>query len=104
MKKVLTSLFVATLLATLLVGVVSAAAPVQQTGQEYVVQADDWLSKLAEKNYGNVLAWPAIWKATTAKAAEDDSFADIADPNLIEALEKQVPSVGCNIKWKSKIG
>ncbi len=88
MKKVLTSLFIALLLATFLVGLVSAANPVQQAGQEYVVQADDWLSKLAEKNYGDVLAWPVIWKATTAKAAEDDTFALIADPNVIEVGQK----------------
>jgi iron(III) transport system substrate-binding protein len=46
------------------------------------------LSKLAEKNYGDVLAWPVIWKATTAKAAEDDSFAVIANPNVIEVGQK----------------
>jgi iron(III) transport system substrate-binding protein len=73
---------VALLLATLLG--VAYAAPPQQEGQEYVVQADDWLSKLAEKNYGDVLAWPVIWRATNAKAEEDTSFATIPDPNVIE--------------------
>jgi iron(III) transport system substrate-binding protein len=88
MKKVLTPLLMALLLAMLLAGVVSAAGPLQQGGQEYVVQADDWLSKLAEKNYGDVLAWPAIWQATNAKAEEDDSFATIADPDIIEVGQK----------------
>ncbi len=88
MKKVLTLVFIAVLLSMLTLSIASAAAPVQQTGQEYTVQADDWLSKLAEKNYGDVLAWPVIWKATTAKAAEDDSFAVIADPNIIEVGQK----------------
>ncbi len=39
--------------------------------QDYVVQSDDWLSKIAEKFYGDVLAFPAIAQATNthAKAA-----------------------------------
>jgi iron(III) transport system substrate-binding protein len=89
MKKTLALSLVTLLLFTLTVGIASAAEPLPQGGgQEYTVQADDWLSKLAEKNYGDVLAWPVIWKATTAKAAEDDSFAVIANPNVIEIGQK----------------
>ena len=33
-------------------------------------------------------SWPVIWKATLAKAEEDDSFAMIADPNIIEVGQK----------------
>ena len=44
-------------------------------GREYVVQADDWLSKIAEKEYGDPLAYPAIVEATNTRAAEDASFA-----------------------------
>lgn len=74
---------------TVLAGAASAAAPLPQDGGEsYTVQADDWLSKLAEKNYGDVLAWPVIWKATNAKAAEDDSFTAIPNPNVIEVGQK----------------
>jgi len=83
MKRGLTIVCLVTLLLATLLGVAYAAPP-QQEGQEYVVQADDWLSKLAEKNYGDVLAWPVIWKATSAKAEEDSSFATIPDPNVIE--------------------
>lgn len=84
-----TGLLVATLLFALLAGVATAANPLQQGGgQEYIVQADDWLSKLAEKNYGDVLAWPVIWRATNAKAAEDASFAEITNPNVIEVGQK----------------
>jgi iron(III) transport system substrate-binding protein len=73
----------------LLAGVATAANPLQQGGgQEYIVQADDWLSKLAEKSYGDVLAWPVIWRATNAKAAEDASFAEITNPNVIEVGQK----------------
>jgi hypothetical protein len=33
---------------------------------DYSVQADDWLSKIADKFYGDVLAFPAIVEATNA--------------------------------------
>lgn len=51
---------------------------------EVVVQADDWLSKIAEKEYGDVLAYSVIADATNAKAATDDSYTFIDDPNIIE--------------------
>ena len=70
------------------VGVAGAAPPSQTGGETYAVQADDWLSKLADKFYGDVFAWPAIWEATNAKATEDDSFAVIEDPNVIEVGQK----------------
>jgi D-alanyl-D-alanine carboxypeptidase len=57
-------------------------------GKEYIVQADDWLSKIAEKEYGDVLAYPSIVEATNAKAAEDDSYAVIDNPDLIEIGQK----------------
>jgi iron(III) transport system substrate-binding protein len=81
-------LLLALMLSILMVSVANAASPLQQGGEEYTVQADDWLSKLAEKNYGDVLAWPVIWKATNAKAETDDSFAVIANPNVIEVGQK----------------
>ena len=36
------------------------AAPPQQGGSKYTVQADDTLSKIAEKEYGDPLAYTAI--------------------------------------------
>ena len=51
---------------------------------DVVVQADDWLSKLAEKFYGDPLAYPAISEATNAKAQTDDSYAAIENVDLIE--------------------
>jgi iron(III) transport system substrate-binding protein len=69
-------------------GTAGAASPLGQGGQEYVIQADDWLSKIAEKNYGDVLAWPVIWQATNAKAVEDTTFTAIADPDIIEVGQK----------------
>lgn len=71
------------------VAATSAAAPLEQEeGSDYVVQADDWLSKLAEKFYGDPLAYPAIVEATNAKAAEDDSYASIDNPDVIEVGQK----------------
>jgi nucleoid-associated protein YgaU len=55
----------------LLLFVVPATAITAQTDvvcdQEVVVQADDWLSKIAEKSYGDVFAYQAIADATNAK-------------------------------------
>jgi LysM repeat protein len=51
--------------------------------QTYVVQRDDWLSKIAEKFYGDVLAYPIIFQATNA-AVGTDGFTPIRDPNIIE--------------------
>jgi len=56
--------------------------------EDYSVQADDWLSKLADKFYGDVLAYPAIFKATNDAAAADPSYAKIADANVIEVGSK----------------
>lgn len=65
-----------------------AAAPLGQDGEAYVVQADDWLSKIAERFYGDPLTYPTIVEGTNAKAAEDDSFAVIEDPDVIEIGQK----------------
>jgi branched-chain amino acid transport system substrate-binding protein len=88
MNRILHALLIALAMLGLMVGVAAAAPVAQEDGQEYIVQADDWLSKLAEKNYGDVLAWPIIWEATNAKSAEDTSYAFIEDPNLIEVGQK----------------
>ncbi len=52
--------------------------------QEVTVQADDWLSKIAEKVYGDVLAYPVLAEATNAKHATDDTFAMIDNVDVIE--------------------
>ena len=67
---------------------VALAAPASQSSvaceQEITVQADDWLSKIAEKVYGDVLAYPAITEVTNVKNSEDDSFAFIENVDVIE--------------------
>ncbi len=75
------------------------AAPLPQTeSQEYIVQAGDWLSKLAYICYGDVLAFPLIVKTTNTKAAEDTSFTVITNPDLIEVGQKLWIPASCNIK------
>lgn len=74
----------------LLLAIVLSLAPAPALAQdiacesEVTVQADDWLSKVAEKVYGDPLAFPAIVAATSAKAATDDSFTALNDPDVIE--------------------
>lgn len=72
-------------LSLLTLGVAHAQRP---EGEEYTVQAGDWLSRIAGQVYGDPLAYPAIVVATNAMAAEDSSFAVITDPNLIEVGQK----------------
>lgn len=86
MKRVVHITMIVLLLASMLV-----LAPAQTLAQEEVVcesdvivQADDWLSKLAEKFLGDVLAFPAIAEATNAKAATDSSYATIDNVDIIE--------------------
>ena len=52
--------------------------------EDYVVQANDWLSKLADKYYGDVLAYPMIFEATNTAAANDDTYATIENADIIE--------------------
>jgi heat shock protein HslJ len=64
---------------------VTLAAPSTQVAtceEEYVVQADDWLSKLADRFYGDMFAFTLIVIATNGQA--DEKYADIEDPDLIE--------------------
>ncbi len=74
----------------------AAASPMLQVAceQDTVVQADDWLSKLADKFYGDILAFPAIVEATNQANAADDSYALIENADLIEPGWKLcIPSV-----------
>ena len=85
-RKMITLTILLSLMAMLwTVGSVGAVSPLPQDEETvYTVQAADWLSKLADKYYGDAGAWPAIWLATNARAAEDDTFELILDPDLLE--------------------
>jgi multiple sugar transport system substrate-binding protein len=84
MSKKLLNLFLIFSLLLVAVPVAFAAPVAQDEGQDYVVVADDWLSKLADKYLGNLLSYPAIVELTNQKAAEDDSYAMITNPDVIE--------------------
>ena len=62
----------------------ASAAPLQAGGEDYTVAVADWLSKLADKYFGDILAFPAIMQATNQKYLEDDSYAFIGNADLIE--------------------
>ncbi len=85
MSKKLFSLLILVAVVLTLLPATAIAAPPSQGGTSYTLQADDWLSKLADKQYGDVLAFSAIVYYNNLKAAEDDSFTHISDPNLVEA-------------------
>jgi len=82
-KKLLNLLLVIMMLAVFVLTTL-AAPPAQEEGQDYIVVADDWLSKVAEKYLGNAMAYPAIVHYTNQKHAEDASYTEITDPDLIE--------------------
>ena len=52
--------------------------------ESYTVQAGDWLSKIAEKYFGDVLAYEAIFAATNEAAKIDARYGAIANPDIIE--------------------
>lgn len=83
MKKTAIILLLLSLILTLPPATTLAQAEVTcQT--DVIVQRDDWLSKLAQKFFGDVLAYPLIADATNAKAATDSSYARIDDVDFIE--------------------
>ncbi len=85
MRKFITFISVTLLLAIILsLGPTAAQAQEIACDSEVTVQADDWLSKLAEKFYGDPLAFPAIVAATSAKAGVDSSFNVLNNPDVIE--------------------
>jgi peptide/nickel transport system substrate-binding protein len=84
MSKKLLNLLLVVMMLAVLVPTTLAAPPAQEEGQDYVVVADDWLSKLADKYLGNPMAYPAIVHYTNQKHAEDASYAEITNPDLIE--------------------
>jgi peptide/nickel transport system substrate-binding protein len=83
-KKLVSLLILVALAASLLPATVAAAPPAQGGGTTYTIQKDDWLSKIAEKEYGDPLVYTAIVFYNNQMAAEDDSLTVIEDPDVIE--------------------
>ncbi|NJN98912.1 MAG: LysM peptidoglycan-binding domain-containing protein [Anaerolineales bacterium] len=88
MRKQSTALLFLILCGLLLAGAVGPVQAQNPDGAEYTVQAGDWLSKIAEKYFGDAGAYPTIIEATNTKAGQDTSFAAINDPNLIDVGQK----------------
>lgn len=88
----LSGLTVALALLTLIINAAGAAqaGPPRQApdGEAYTVQAGDWLTKIAEKYYGDPRDYSPIVEATNAKAVEDASYAPITNPNIILVGQK----------------
>jgi len=85
MKKTVNILTLLTLVALLFAAPGRSLAQTEVTCEsDVIVQADDWLSKIADKAFGDVLAFTAIYEATNAMAAQDSSYATIEDVNVIE--------------------
>lgn len=85
MSKRLTTVIFVILALTVATG--AWAAPSLQAvacAEDYTVQANDWLSTIAEKYYGNVLAYTVIIQATNAAAQSDSRYTSITDPSVIE--------------------
>ncbi|NJN97437.1 MAG: substrate-binding domain-containing protein [Anaerolineales bacterium] len=86
MKKVVHWLTIVVILTSLLV--LNSRAVLAQGDvtceSDVVVQAEDSLSKIAEKFLGNLLAYQAIADATNAIAASDDSYNQIDNVDVIE--------------------
>lgn len=61
----------------------TVAAQAGACAEDYVVQADDSLSQIANKFYGNPQQFSTIVAATNAQAASNPTYALIDDPNLI---------------------
>jgi len=84
-KKLLGLFIIISLLLLALPGAALAQEGDQPAGQDYTIQQDDWLSKLADKYLGNVLAYDAIVEATNQMAeAQPDKYTVIENADLIE--------------------
>ncbi len=62
---------------------VPAAASTMETGEPYEIQPGDWLSAIAEREYGNPLDYRAIVAYTNEKCAADATYTCIASPDNV---------------------
>lgn len=60
----------------------------QTPGNSYVIQSNDWLSKIAEKAYGNPHVYNQIIEGTNEKALLDNSFRKITAANDLRLGQK----------------
>ena len=60
----------------------------QTPGSSYLIQFNDWLSKIAEKAYGNPHVYNQIIEGTNAKSLIDNSFRKITAANDLRLGQK----------------
>lgn len=60
----------------------------QSPNSSYVIQSNDWLSKIAKTVYGDAAAYTKIIAATNEKAATDNSYKHISNANSIIVGQK----------------
>jgi len=77
----LSFILIATLVAINFYAITGLAQAQVVCAEDYVVQADDTLGGIADKVFGDVLAYPAIFEATNAAG---EGYEVIGDPNVIE--------------------
>jgi len=80
--------FLAALLVLGLLPGPALAAPPPEGQQVYVVQADDWLSRLADKFYGDPLIYPLIVEVTNNAAAESSGYTPIENVDNLQVGQK----------------
>ena len=85
MSKKLLNLWILAALVLALLPAAALAAPLAQDGGKTVtIQKDDSLSEIADKEYGDPLAYQAIVYYNNLQAAEDSTLTFIDNPDLIE--------------------
>lgn len=62
----------------------ASSPPAAACHEIYTVQANDWLSKIAEKFLGDIDAYPAIVSATNTRHQADSTFPFITNADVIE--------------------
>ncbi|MBC8253978.1 MAG: hypothetical protein H8E35_08110, partial [Ardenticatenia bacterium] len=83
MKRLIYVLVALSLLAML--APVAAVSAQVECDEDYVVQAADWLSKLADKYYGDAAAYWAIFDATNAAGGD---YTTLASADVLEIGDK----------------
>ena len=80
-------LLIAAMLVAIVATLMPAAVMAQVEGSVYTIQKDDWLSKLADKEYGDPYSYWSIYYYNNLMAVEDSTLAYIEAPDLIEVSD-----------------
>ncbi len=81
-------LFILTMIMVFSLLAIPSFAQGPSCADDYTVQANDWLSKLADRYFGSIYAYPAIVDATNLAAQSNDTYTKIVNPDEIEVGQK----------------